>query len=142
VKRIISINFTKRKIALVAAAAMFSKFSANAPMVQAKDYRTTSRGTDPMIYVTSQGLVHDSIVLGDLPNEGPFQLPEVGGPIGLMTEFGPGDKGHVGDRWWIDVNGDGEMDDGYKYFICPCWVRASKSPDQSIGRQFIAEAES
>ena len=123
-KRIISIKFPKHKIALVAAAAMFAAVAATAPMVRAKDYRTTSRGTDPMICVTSKGLVYDSIVLDDLPNEGPLQLLEVGG------------------RWWIDVNGDGEMDDGYKYFICPCWVRASKSPDQSIGRQFVAEAES
>jgi len=26
-------------------------------------------------------------------------LLEVGGPTGLMTEFGPGDKGHIGSRW-------------------------------------------
>ncbi len=112
-------KFTKRKIALVAAAAMFAAVAATASMVQAKDHRTTGRGTGPMIYVTGQGLAYDSIVLGDLPNEGPFQLLEVGGPTGLMTEFGPGDKGHVGGRWWIDVNGDGGMDDGDKYFLCP-----------------------
>ena len=67
--------------------------------VQAKDHRTAGQGTGPMIYVTRKGSAYDSIVPGDLPNEGLFQLLEVGGPTGLMTEFGPGDKGHIGSRW-------------------------------------------
>lgn len=106
------------KIALLAAVAMFGAVASMTSMVQAGE-RTTGRGTGPVIYVTSQGMAYDSIVLGDLPNEGPFQLLQVGGPTGLMTEFGPGDQGHVGGRWWIDVNEDGEMDDGDKYFLCP-----------------------
>ena len=37
----------------------------------------------------------------------------------LATEFGPGDTGYVGGRWWIDANGDNEMDADDVYFLCP-----------------------
>ena len=36
-----------------------------------------------------------------------------------MTEFGPGDYGHVGGRWWVDLNDNGEMDTEDHYFLCP-----------------------
>ena len=80
--------------------------------------RTTGRGTGPVIYVTSQGLYFDSIVLTDLPMKGDFQelVPTT---TGLTTEFGPGTVGHLGGRWWVDVNADGEMDKGDHYFLCP-----------------------
>jgi len=82
--------------------------------------RTTGRGTGPVVYVTSQGLFYDSIVLKDLPAHGRFQQLFPGeGPSGLETEFGPGDHGYVGGRWWVDVNQDSEMDDGDHYFLCP-----------------------
>jgi hypothetical protein len=84
----------------------------------AKD-RTTGRGTGPVVFVTSQGLYFDSIVVADpLPQKGRFQqlIPTANG---LTTEFGPGDHGHVGGRWWIDLNDDGEMDSGDKFFLCP-----------------------
>jgi hypothetical protein len=73
----------------------------------------------PQVYVTGQGLAYDSIVLADLPNNGPFQKLEMDGPTGLQTEFGPGDHGYVGGRWWVDANPNGEMDDGDVYFLCP-----------------------
>jgi hypothetical protein len=85
--------------------------------VFAKD-RTTGRGTGPTIYVISQELYFDSIVLADLPMKGRFQQL-VPTENGLTTEFGPGDHGHVGGRWWIDVNGDDEMNVGDKFFLCP-----------------------
>lgn len=84
----------------------------------AKD-RTTGRGNGPVVYVTSQGLYYDSIVIVDsLPQHGRFQqlIPS---DNGLETEFGPGDHGHVGGRWWIDLNENGEMDGADKYFLCP-----------------------
>jgi hypothetical protein len=87
----------------------------------AKD-RMTGRGNPngPVVYVTSTGLFHDSIVLADLPQKGRFQLLEPGmGPSGLQTEFGPGDHGYVGGRWWVDANGNEEMDDEDAYFLCP-----------------------
>ena len=77
------------------------------------------RGSGPVVYVTSQGLFYDSIVLTDLPRRGPFQLLEMGGPSGLLTEFGPGDRGYVGGRWWVDVNPNGYQDANDHYFLCP-----------------------
>jgi len=82
--------------------------------------REKGRGGDgaPVVYVTSQGLYYDSIALGDLPQEGDFQqlVPTMDG---LTTEFGPGEVGHLGGRWWIDMNGDEEMNEGDKFFLCP-----------------------
>jgi hypothetical protein len=77
------------------------------------------RGNGPEIYVTGQGLIYDSIVTAKpVANHGPFQLLEEGGPTGLMTEFGPGDPGYVGGRWWLDGDGDGIRDDD-EVFVCP-----------------------
>jgi hypothetical protein len=70
------------------------------------------------VYVISQDLVYDSIVGPDLPMKGPFQkLEMVDGQ--LQTEFGPGDPGYVGGRWWLDLDGNGKMDATDKYFSCP-----------------------
>ena len=72
-----------------------------------------------MVFVTSQGLYYDSIVVADpLPQAGRFQqlVPTM---MGLETEFGPGDHGHVGGRWWIDLDENGMMDASDKYFLCP-----------------------
>lgn len=78
------------------------------------------RGDGPVIYVTGQGLYYDSIVISnDLPAKGPFQKLEMGGPTGLQTEFGPGDQGYVGGRWWVDVNGNDIIDEGDALFSCP-----------------------
>ena len=86
-------------------------------MTQAK-----GRGDGPIIYVTGQNLFYDSIVTAEaVPPRGPFQKLEIGGPspFGLQTEYGPGDRGYVGGRWWLDKNGNNEMDDGDGYFVCP-----------------------
>ena len=81
--------------------------------------RSTGRGTGPVIYVTSQGLYYDSIVVvGELPMKGRFQKL-IPGMDGLSTEFGPGTPGHLGGRWWIDVDEGGEMDEDDMYFLCP-----------------------
>ena len=85
----------------------------------AKD-RTTGRGTGPVVYVESQGLFYDSIVLADLPQKGRFQQLKPGvGPSGLATEFGPGDVGYLGGRWWIDTNDNGYQDADDAFFLCP-----------------------
>jgi len=81
--------------------------------------RTTGRGTGPVIFVTSQGLYYDSIVVADpLPMKGRFQQL-IPGENGLSTEFGPGTPGHLGGRWWVDLNEDAVMDAGDHYFLCP-----------------------
>lgn len=70
------------------------------------------------IYVTSQGEFYDSIVLGELPQRGRFQKLEMGAH-GLQTEFGPGDPGYLGGRWWLDANGNDIQDEGDLFFLCP-----------------------
>ena len=78
------------------------------------------RGDGPVIFVVSQGLYYDSIVTADpLPDKAPFQLLVVDPVMGLMTEYGPGDTGYVGGRWWMDTDGNGVMDDTDHYFSCP-----------------------
>jgi hypothetical protein len=67
------------------------------------------------IYVTSQGLYYDTFVVKDpLPMQGRFQQLMNG-----QTEFGPGQPGYLGGRWWEDSNGDGVQDPGDHYFLCP-----------------------
>lgn len=81
----------------------------------AKRNATGGRGNGPMVYVTSQHLVYDSIITADpLPPNGPFQLLEMG-PNGLTTKYGPGDPGYLGGRWKEDFDGDGN----FHYFLCP-----------------------
>jgi hypothetical protein len=41
------------------------------------------------------------------------------GTNGLTTKYGPGDPGYLGGRWWVDANGDGEMNEGDHFFMCP-----------------------
>ena len=87
------------------------------------------RGDGPIGYVTGQGLYYDSIVTADpLPWHGPFQNLEVGGATGLQTEFGPGDPGYVGGRWWMDVDGGGEQDADDHYFLCPLLGPGRETP--------------
>lgn len=76
------------------------------------------RGSGPVIYVTSQGLFYDTILLTELPMKGPFQLLETG-QFGPQTMYGPGDVGYVGGRWWVDSNANGEMDAEDFFFLCP-----------------------
>jgi hypothetical protein len=77
-------------------------------------------GTD----TTADDVTYDSIRKADLPMKGRFQqlvpvLDGFGELDHLETEFGPGDHGYVGGRWWVDVNADGEMNEGDAFFICP-----------------------
>ena len=59
-----------------------------------------------VVFVTSQGLYYDTFVTNDpLPMHGKFQLIANG-----ATEFGPGDPGYLGGRWWEDLNGNGVQD--------------------------------
>jgi hypothetical protein len=83
-----------------------------------------------VVYVESQGLFFESIVGPNLPPNGPFQQLRPGeGPGGaLATEFGPGDPGYLGGRWWVDANGSGEMDEGDAFFSCPLLGHGSATP--------------
>ena len=110
---------TFKIVTTIALAGVITLMTSN---VYAKE-RTKGRGAPglPVVYVTSQHLYYDTIVLADLPNNGTtnFQLLEMAGPTGLQTEFGPTDTGYYGGRWWVDANEDGFMDDDDVYFLCP-----------------------
>jgi len=67
------------------------------------------------VYVRSQGLYYDTFVSAEtLPMEGRFQLLENG-----ETDFGPGDPGYLGGRWWVDANGNGYRDADDTFLLCP-----------------------
>ena len=92
------------------------------------------------IYVTSQGLYYNTIVpvpsTGDggkgLPwnghNQGSFQLLDTNTG---STEFGPGDPGYRGGRWWVDdgdlIQEDPDLSDDY-YFLCPLLGPGMETP--------------
>lgn len=77
------------------------------------------------IYVTSQGLYYDTFVAADpVPYNGhngdSFQrLYFVNGQP--TTDYGPGDAGYKGGRWWVDLNNDNMMDpEGIDHYnVCP-----------------------
>jgi len=76
-----------------------------------------------VVYVSSQGLYYDTFVSAKaLPMHGPFQKLENG-----VTEFGPGDQGYVGGRWWID-DGNGVMDANDTFLLCPLLGPGRTSP--------------
>jgi hypothetical protein len=82
------------------------------------------RGDAGVIFVTSQGLYYDTFVVVDpLPMHGKFQLLVNG-----TTEFGPGDPGYLGGRWWEDLNANGVQDDGDHFFLCPLLPPGRETP--------------
>jgi hypothetical protein len=71
--------------------------------------------TPGVVYVTSQGLYYDTFVVKDpLPMEGGFQQI-----AGGQTQFGPGQAGYLGGRWWEDTNENGVQDPEDHFFLCP-----------------------
>jgi hypothetical protein len=77
-----------------------------------------------VVFVSSQNLYYDTFVTSDpLTMEGKFQLLENG-----VTEFGPGDPGYLGGRWWEDTNGNGIQDPTDHYFHCPLLPPGRTSP--------------
>lgn len=80
--------------------------------------------TTGVIFVTSQGLYYDTFVVKDpLPMHGPFQLLANG-----QTEFGPGQPGYLGGRWWEDLNGNGVQDADDHFFLCPLLPPGRSTP--------------
>ena len=77
-----------------------------------------------VVFVTSQGLYYDTFVTRDpIAMNGPFQLLENG-----ATEFGPGDPGYLGGRWWEDLNANGVQDASDHYFHCPLLGPGRETP--------------
>lgn len=80
--------------------------------------------TPGVIFVTSQGLYYDTFVVKDpLPMQGAFQLLANG-----QTEFGPGQPGYLGGRWWEDKNGNGVQDSADHFFLCPLLPPGRSTP--------------
>ena len=80
--------------------------------------------TPGVVFVTSQGLYYDTFVVRDpLPMHGRFQQIENG-----QTEFGPGDPGYLGGRWWEDTNGNRIQDPTDHYFLCPLLPPGRETP--------------
>jgi hypothetical protein len=80
--------------------------------------------TTGVVFVTSQGLYYDTFVTNDpLPMHGKFQLLENG-----QTEFGPGDPGYLGGRWWEDLNQNGIQDTDDHFFHCPLLPPGRRTP--------------
>jgi len=74
-----------------------------------------SKGALGVVYVSSQGLYYDTFVSAEtLPPHGDFQAL-----VDHVTEFGPGQPGYRGGRWWVDSNGNGVQDPGDTYLLCP-----------------------
>ena len=85
-----------------------------APEVSAQFAKGGRAGALGTVYVTGQGLYYDTFVSASrLPMHGRFQKLEDG-----TTEFGPGDPGYLGGRWWID-DGDGIQNEGDTFLLCP-----------------------
>lgn len=77
-----------------------------------------------VVYVSSQGLYYDTFVSAQsLPMHGRFQKLVDG-----VTEFGPGDQGYVGGRWWIDTDGDDVMEESDTFLLCPLLGPGRTSP--------------
>lgn len=115
------------RVRILSAVALICSAMVMSSAAYAKE-RETGRGTGPVVYVTSQGLYYDSIVVADpLPQKGRFQqlLTDMNG---LETEFGPGEVGYLGGRWWIDMNEDGVMDPEDKFFLCPLLGPGRETP--------------
>jgi hypothetical protein len=76
------------------------------------------------VFVSSQGLYYDTFVSAEtLPPHGRFQQLVDG-----VTEFGPGDPGYLGGRWWVDVNATGIQDSDDNYLLCPLLGPGRTSP--------------
>jgi hypothetical protein len=107
-----------RSIVLLAGIAMAAVFAVTA---MAAGGRAGSTG---VVYVSSQGLYYDTFAAVDpLPQQGVFQQLENG-----TTEFGPGQPGYLGGRWWEDLNANGMQDAGDHYFLCPLLGPGRETP--------------
>jgi hypothetical protein len=68
-----------------------------------------------VIFVISQSLFFDACLVKEpLPRHGEFQLLTDG-----RTQFGPGQPGFLGGRWWEDLNGNSIQDEADDFFFCP-----------------------
>jgi hypothetical protein len=85
------------------------------------------RGAIGEVKVLSTGLFYDTFVTADpLPWKGRFQQLYPGDPA--TTQYGPGDPGYLGGRWWVDTNGNGYEDGEDRFFLCPLLPPGREEP--------------
>jgi hypothetical protein len=94
------------------------------PAFAARGTRETGRGTGLTVLVTGQDLVYDSIVTADpLPWNGQdnWQLLTADNTnrATASTQFGPGDVGYFGGRWYEDTDGTPGPSAEDHFFLCP-----------------------
>ena len=82
---------------------------------------TDASGQQPLvIFVTSQGLFYDAVVAEDPLGEVPLELTEGSQLLSNgRTEFGPGQVGYLGGRWWEDRNNNLVRDSNDHFFFAP-----------------------
>lgn len=86
-------------------------------------------GSEGVIYVRSQGLYFDTFVsASELPMKGRFQKLYTFENAISETEYGPGDVGYLGGRWWIDTDGDNIMEETDTFLLCPLLGPGRENP--------------
>ncbi len=100
----------KRNLAVLATILVLAALAAIPAAAQAGGH-----GALGVVYVSSQGLYYDTFVtVSSLPMQGPFEKL-----TNHVAEFGPGQPGYFGGRWWVDNNNNGIMDAGDSFLDCP-----------------------
>ena len=110
-----------KKTILILTLAALTTIALGSFIVSADEGGIPHRETLGSVYVSSQGKYYDtfvtveSLIYND-HNGNSFQRL-----YGGVTEFGPGDPGHRGGRWWVDLNNDYVMDpEGIDHYVlCP-----------------------
>ena len=116
---------------LVTTIALASVLTLMTSSIYAKENSNRKGGPDrAVIYVASQDMFYDTLLLGTLPYNGTenFQQLFMTGPMAPYTEFGPRDTGYYGGRWWVDGNSNGHMDEEDVYFLCPLLGQGRAEP--------------
>jgi hypothetical protein len=109
----------KRRLLVVAAILVLAAIVAIPAAAKGRGH-----GALGIVYVSSQGLYYDTFVTASsLPMQGPFEKLDNG-----VVQFGPGQQGYYGGRWWEDTNGNGVMDPGDTYLDCPLLGPGRTSP--------------
>jgi hypothetical protein len=117
-------NFTKQGVEMKRRFVMLLVIVVLAMMTVIPVSANRGDGALGVVYVSGQGLYYDTFVsVETLPMHGRFQKLENG-----VTEFGPGDQGYVGGRWWVDVDGNGIMDENDSFLLCPLLGPGRTSP--------------
>ena len=117
---------------LVTTIALASVITLMTSSVYAKEKTNRKGGPDrTVIYVASQDMFYDTLLLGTLPYNGTenFQQLFMTGDMAPYTEFGPRDTGYYGGRWWVDIAEPfGIMDENDMYFLCPLLGKGRAEP--------------